>query len=111
MLSYPQDVKYSEIQTHYQRPGASHPKISFCLLIELNGKFLLTLLRLLTHVGFLRQNDLILSEVFFAYGKKQESRKKIYHNRAKNFIFLRRFDRKNKVLGILRNLIDKLVFK
>ena len=34
-------------------------------------------LRLLTHVGFLRQNGLILSEVFFVYGKKQESRKKI----------------------------------
>ena len=41
------------------------------------------ILRLLTHVGFLRQNGLILSEVFF--GKKQESRKKIYHNRAKKF--------------------------
>ena len=48
---------------------------------------------------------------FFVYGKKQESRKKIYHNRAKNFTFLSRFDRKNTVLGISRNLIDKLVFK
>ena len=37
--------------------------------------------------------------------------KKIYHNRAKNFTFLRRFDLKNTVFGISRNLIDKLVFK
>ena len=48
---------------------------------------------------------------FFAYGKKQESRRKIYHNRGKNFTFFGRFDRKNTVLGISRNLIDKLVFK
>ena len=46
---------------------------------------ILGLLRLLTHVGFLRQNGLILSEVFFVYGRKQESRKKIHHNRAKKF--------------------------
>ena len=37
--------------------------------------------------------------------------KKNYHNRAKKFIFLRRFDRKNTVFGISRNLLDKLVFK
>ena len=37
--------------------------------------------------------------------------KKIYHNRAKRLIFLRRFDHKNTVFGILRNLIDKFVFK
>ena len=43
------------------------------------------LLRLLTHVGFLRQNGVMLSEAFFAYAKKQESRKKIYHNTAKKF--------------------------
>ena len=48
---------------------------------------------------------------FFVYGKKQESRKRIYHNHAKNVTFLRRFDYKNTVLGISGNLIDKLVFK
>ena len=37
---------------------------------------------------------------------------KIYHHRAtKDITFLRRFDHKNTVSGILRNLIDKLVFK
>ena len=30
------------------------------------------------------------------YGKEQESRKKIFHNRAKKFIFLRGFDHRNK---------------
>ena len=48
---------------------------------------------------------------FFVHGKKQESKKKTHHNRAKSFTFLRRFDRKNTVLGISRNLIDKFVFK
>ena len=48
---------------------------------------------------------------FFVYGKEQESRKIICHNRAKKFTFLRRFDRKNTVFGAWRNLIDKLVFK
>ena len=37
--------------------------------------------------------------------------KKIYHNRAKHFTFLRRFDRVNTVFGISRNLIDQFVFK
>ena len=38
--------------------------------------------------------------------------KKIYNNRAeKIFTFLRRFDRKNTLFGISRNLIDKLVFR
>ena len=37
--------------------------------------------------------------------------KKMYHKRAKKFTFLRRFDCKNTVLGISRNVIDKLVFK
>ena len=48
---------------------------------------------------------------FFVYGKKQESRKKNIITVRKNFTFLRRFDRKNTVLAISRNLIDKLVFK
>ena len=29
----------------------------------------------------------------------------------KNFTFLRRFDRENTVFGIVRDLVDKLVFK
>ena len=51
------------------------------------------------------------SRSFFVYGKKQESRKKYIITVQKNFTFLRRFDRKNTVLGKSRNLIDKLVFK
>ena len=41
---------------------------------------------------------------------KNHERKK-YHNRAKNFTFLRGFDCKNTVFGISRYLIDKFVFK
>ena len=39
-------------------------------------------LRLLTHLGFPRQNGLILSEVFFMW-KEARIKKKIYHNREK----------------------------
>ena len=60
-------------------------------------------LRLLTHVRFFRQNSLILSEVF-CIGKGARIMKKIYHNCAKKFILLRRFDHKNTVFGISRNL-------
>ena len=56
---------------------------------------------------FFQQNGLILSEVFLYI----ERSKRIYHNRAKKFTFLRKFDRKNTFLGISRNLIEKLVFK
>ena len=48
---------------------------------------------------------------FFVCGKKEESRKKYIITVQKNFSFLRRFDRKNTVSGISRNLIDKFVFK
>ena len=41
------------------------------------------LLRLLTHVGFLGQNGLILSEVFLFMERSKSHEKKIYHNRAK----------------------------
>ena len=68
-------------------------------------------LRLLTHVGFLRQNGLILSEVFLYMERSKNQEKKYFITVQKNFTFLRRFDRKNTVLGISRNLIDKLVFK
>ena len=70
-----------------------------------------SILRLLTHVGFLRQNGLILSEVFlFMEGSKNQEKKYII-TVQKNLTFLRRFDRKNTVLGILRNLINKFVFR
>ena len=48
-------------------------------------KIMSAYLRLLTNVGYLRQNGLILSEVFLYMerSKNQEPRKKIYHNRAK----------------------------
>ena len=68
-------------------------------------------LRLLTHVGFLRQNGRILSEVFLYMERSKNQEKKYIITVQKNFTFLRRFDRKNTVLGISRNLIDKLVFK
>ena len=48
---------------------------------------------------------------FFVCGKEQESRKKDVITVQKKFTFLRGFDRKNKVFGISRNLIDRFVFK
>ena len=48
---------------------------------------------------------------FFVCGKEQESRKKYVITVQKKFTFLRGFDRKNKVFGISRNLIDRFVFK
>ena len=81
---------------------------------EVLGKFQLyhiRYLRLLTHVGFLRQNGLILSELFLYMERSKNQEKKYIITVRKNFTFLRRFDRKNTVLGISRNLIDKLVFK
>ena len=42
-------------------------------------------LRLLTHVGFLRQNGVILSEVFLYTERIKNQEKKIHHNRAKKF--------------------------
>ena len=69
------------------------------------------ILRLLTHVGLVRQNVLILSEVSLYVEKSKNLEKKICHHRAKKFTFLRGFDRKNKVFGISRNLIDRFVFK
>ena len=70
-----------------------------------------TSLRLLTRVGFLRQNGLILSEVFLYTERSKNHEKKYIITLQKNFTFLRRFDRKNTVFGISRNLIDKFVFK
>ena len=68
-------------------------------------------LRLLTHVGFLRENGLILSEVILYMGRSKNHEKKYIKTVQKNFTFLRRFDHKNTVFGISRNLIDKFVFK
>ena len=70
-----------------------------------------TALRLLTHVGFLRQDGLILSEVFLYMERSKNQEKKYIITVQKNFTFLRRFESKNTVLEISRNLIDKLVFK
>ena len=66
-------------------------------------------LRLLAHVGFLRQNGLTLSEVFLYTERSKNHEKKYIITVQKNFTFLRRFDRKNTVFGISRNLIDKFV--
>ena len=43
---------------------------------------------------FFRKHDLILSEVFW-YMDRSKSLEKKFHNRAKKFIFLRRFDPRN----------------
>ena len=64
----------------------------------------------MTYAGFFRQNGLILAEAF-VYGKEQEPLKNIYHNRAKKFTFLRRFDCKNMVFEISRNLIRNACFQ
>ena len=68
-------------------------------------------LRLLIHVGFLRQNGLILSEVLLYMERSKNQEKKYIITVQKNLTFLKRFDRINTVLGISRNLIDKRVFK
>ena len=68
-------------------------------------------LRLLTHVGFLRQNGLILSEVFLFMERSKNHEKKYIITVQKKLTFLRRVDHKNTVFGISRNLIDKFVFK
>ena len=68
-------------------------------------------LRLLTHVGLVRQNVLILSEVSLYVERSKNLEKKYVITVQKEFTFLRGFDRKNKVFGISRNLIDRFVFK
>ena len=65
---------------------------------------------MLTHVGLVRQNVLILSEVSL-YEEKSKNLEKNMSSPCKKFTFLRGFDRKNKVFGISRNLIDRFVFK
>ena len=68
-------------------------------------------LRLLTHVGLVRQNVLILSEISLYVERSKNLEKKYVITVQKIFTFLRGFDRKNKVFGISRNLIDRFVFK
>ena len=61
-----------------------HTRAMFCELASgfcEERKFALSLL---THVGFLRQNGLILSEVYCIW-KEVRIKKKIYCNRAKKF--------------------------
>ena len=65
-------------------------------------------LRLLTHVGFFSKTWSDTFRSVLIYRKEQESGK-IFRNRAKRFIFFRRFDRKNTFFQILRNLI-KVIF-
>ena len=67
-------------------------------------------LRLLTHVGLVRQNVLILSEVSL-YVERSKNLEKNMSSPCKKFTFLRGFDHKNKVFGISRNLMDRFVFK
>ena len=91
----------AKLSTKIKRFFILNQRISYCRL------------RLLTHVRLVRQNVLILSEVSLYVERSKNLEKKyvkIYH-RAKKFTFLRGFDRKNKVFGISRNLIDRFVFK
>ena len=67
--------------------------------------------RLLTHVRLVRQNVLILSEVSLYVERSKNLEKKYVITVQKKFTFLWGFDRKNKVFGISRNLIDRFVFK
>ena len=73
--------------------------------VEING------LKLLTHVRLVRQNVLILSDVSLYVERSKNLEKKYVITVQKKFTFLRGFDRKNKVFGISRNLIDRFVFK
>ena len=68
-------------------------------------------LRLLTYVGFFRQNCRILSEVPLYMGRSKNPEQKHIITVQKEFTFVRRFDCKNTVFGISRNLIDKLLLK
>ena len=61
-------------------------------------------------LDFFRQNGLILSE-FFCIWKGARIMKKVYHNRAKKFTFLRRFDRKNTVFRIIEKSNRKTCFQ
>ena len=54
-------------------------------------------------------SDTFRSFLYMERSKNQE--KKYIITVQKNFTFMRRFDRRNTVLGISRNLIDKLVLK
>ena len=48
---------------------------------------------------------------FLYMGRSKNHEKKYIITVQKKFTFLRRFDRKNTVFGISRNLIDKFAFK
>ena len=61
--------------------------------------FVSAFLRLLTYFGFFSKTWSELSEVFW-YMERSKNLEKNFHNRAKKFIFLRRFDRRNTFLGI-----------
>ena len=97
----------SDLLINLQRDTSNMTKYK-CLKVKDIKTFTL---RLLTHVGFLRQNGLILSEVFLYLERRKNHEKRYIITVQKNFTFLRRFDRKNTDFGISRNLIDKFVFK
>ena len=61
-------------------------------------------LRLLTGLGFCSRTRSDTFRRVLIHGKEQEPRKKILHYRAKNFTFLRAFDRKNTLFFIYREI-------
>ena len=67
--------------------------------------------RLLTHVGYFSKTGSDTFRSALIYGKQQDSRKK-FHNSAKNFPCLRRFDGRNTFcLDTKKNLIRKACFQ
>ena len=52
-------------------------------------------IKVLTSVGFFSKTGSDTFRSVLVYGKEQQSRKNIFHNSAKKFNFLRRFDRRN----------------
>ena len=62
-------------------------------------------------LDFSKKKGLILSEAFLYMERSKNLEKKLYHNQAKKFTFLREFDHKNTVFEILRNLIRNACFQ
>ena len=67
-------------------------------------------LGLLTGLGFCLKTGSYTIRSAFYVGKGARTSEKMFHNCAKNFTFLRRFDCKNMFFEISRNLIRKGCF-
>ena len=112
-----QKLPLNELSQRQRARHNPHNKITFCyfkkavehlrrcsylhrssIIVRMIRKVLLNIFctsRLLTHSGFFSRTGSDTFRSVLIYGKEQESRKKIFHNSAKQFIFLRGFDRRN----------------